>query len=131
MAFYLGKRALGDLIVYEAAQPLKRYRNSIFTGAIGPFLSRLGAFYYARCKQGNSNIQTPADAERLAREDNTGIWPTIREMIEAEMLMTSENLAATRLDLACEYEPDMHDQTPQWVGMFARELCELRCDSSM
>jgi hypothetical protein len=125
MAFFLGKRALGDLILYEAAQPLKRYKSYTFTGAIGPFLSRLGASYYARCGQGNLAIQTPADAERLAREDNSGAWPTIRELIEAEMLMTPEELEAFRLDLACEAEPDRHNQPAQWVGVIARELCDI------
>ena len=104
MAFFLGKRPQGDLILYEAAQPLKRYKSYIFTGAIGPFLSRLGASYYARCGRGNPAIRTPADAERLAREDNSGAWPTIRELIEAEMLMTGQEIDDFSCDLAAEYE---------------------------
>ena len=126
MAFFLGKRALGDLILYEAAQPLKRYQSYTFTSAIGPFLSRLGASYYARCGRDNPAICTPADAERLAREDDSGAWPTIRELIEAEMLMTPEALEAFRLDLAGEYEPEQHNLSAQWVGVMAHELCETR-----
>jgi len=126
MAFFLGKRLQGDLILYEAAQPLKRYKSYTFTGEIGPFLSRLSASYYARCGRDNLAIQTPADAERLAREDNSGVWSTIRELIEAEMLMTPEELEAFRLELACEAEPDRHKQPTQWVGVMAHELCETR-----
>ena len=126
MAFFLGKRLQGDQILYEAAQPLKRYKSYIFTGATGPFLSRLGATYYATRGRGNPAIVTPADAERLAREDNTGTWSVMREMIEAEMLMTPEDLAATRLDLACEYDPEIHQPSAIWVGAFAPDLCDAR-----
>lgn len=124
MAFFLGKRAQGDQIMYEAATPLKRYKTYTFTGATGPFLSRLGASYYARCGRGNPAIVTPADAERLAIEDNTGAWPIIREQIKAEMLMTPDELAATRLDMACEYDPDIHQTSAVWVGTFVPALCE-------
>ena len=124
MAFFLGKRAQGDQIMYEAAAPLKRYKSFIFTGAIGPFLSRLGASYYARCGRGNPAIVTPADAERLAIEDENGAWPIIREQIKAEMLMTPEELAATRLDIACEYEPDRQQSSAIWVGTLVPTLCE-------
>ena len=124
MAFFLGKRAQGDQIMYEAAAPLKRYKSFIFTGAIGPFLSRLGASYYARCGRGNPAIVTPADAERLAIEDNSGAWSFIREQIKAEMLMTPEELAATRLDMACEYDPDRHQSSAIWVGALAPAPCE-------
>ena len=123
MAFFLGKRIQGDHILYESAQPLKRYKSYIFTGATGPFISRLGATYYATHGRGNPAIVTPADAERLAREDNTGTWPVMREMIEAEMLMTPEDLAATRLDMACEYDPDIHQPSAIWIGAFAHDLC--------
>ena len=129
MAFFLGKRAQGDQIMYEAAAPLKRYKSYTFTGATGPFLSRLGASYYARCGRGNPAIVTPADAERLAIEDNTGAWPSIREQIKAEMLMTPDELAATRLDMAIclanrEYEPDRHQSYAFWVGILVPALCE-------
>ena len=124
MAFFLGKRAQGDQIMYEAAAPLKRYKSYTFTGVIGPFLSRLGASYYARCGRGNPAIITPADAERLAIEDNTGVWPFIRDVIEAEMLMTPEELAATRLDTACEYDPDIHHSSAIWVGALSPAPCE-------
>jgi hypothetical protein len=106
MAFYLGKRAQGDLILYEAARPLKRYQRYVFISALGPFLSALGAHYYARCGRRNPALRTPADAERLARTDDTGTWPLIRAQLEAESLLTPDELAAFRLDLACEYEPD-------------------------
>ena len=124
MAFFLGKRAQGDQIMYEAAAPLKRYKTYTFTGATGPFLSRLGASYYARCGRGNPSIVTPADAERLAIEDNTGAWPFIREQIKAEILMTPEELEATYLDIACEYDPDIHHSSATWVGVIVPALCE-------
>ena len=108
MPFFLGKRTQGDQIMYEAVGPLKRYKSYTFTGAIGPFLTRLGATYYAMRGHGNPAIVTPTDAERLAREDNTGTWPFMREVIEAEMLMTPEDVEATRLDMACEYDPDIN-----------------------
>ena len=126
MAFFLGKRLQGDQILYESAQPLKKYKSYIFTGATGPFISRLGATYYAIRGQGNHAIVTPADAERLARVDNTGTWPFMREMIEAEMLMTPEDLAATRLDMACEYDTDIHQSSAIWVGVLAPDLCEAQ-----
>ncbi len=124
MAFFLGKRAQGDQLMYEAAGPLKRYKSYTFTGATGPFLSRLGASYYARCGRGNPAIVTPADSERLAIEDNSGAWPIIREQIKAEMLMTPDELAATRLDMACEYEPDIYQSSAIWVGALSPALCE-------
>jgi len=40
------------------------------------------------------------------------------------MLMTPEDLAATRLDMACEYEPDIHQSSAIWVGVLAPDLCE-------
>jgi len=124
MPFFLGKRAQGDQIMYEAAGPLKRYKSYTFTGAIGPFLSRLGATYYATRSRDNPAIVTPADAERLAREDKTSTWPFMREVIEAEILMTPEDLAATRLDMACEYDPDIHHSSAIWVGVLAHNLGE-------
>ena len=124
MPFFLGKRTQGDQIMYEAAAPLKRYKSYTFIGATGPFLSRLGATYYARCGWGNPFIVTPADAERLATEDNTGAWPIIREQIKAEMLMSPDELAATRLDMACEYDPDRHQPSAVWVGTLVPALCE-------
>ena len=126
MAFFLGKRIQGDQILYEAAQPLKKYKSYTFSGATGPFSSRLSATYYATRGRGNPAIVTPADAERLAREDNSGTWPVMREMIEAEMLMTPEDLAATRLDMACEYDPDIHQPSAIWVGALAHDLCEAQ-----
>ena len=128
MAFFLGKRAQGDLIQYEAPGPLKRYRNYTFTGAIGPFLSRLGASYYACRGKGNPAIVTPADAERLAREDNTGAWPTmrstiVREMLEAEMLLTPAELNAWQFDLACEYDPDNPPPVAQCADPASLYLC--------
>ena len=126
MAFFLGKRTQGDQILYESAQPLKRYKSYIFTGATGPFISRLGATYYATRGRGNPAIVTPADAERLAREDNTGTWPVMREMIEADMLMTPEDLAATRLDIACEYDPEIHQPSAIWIGALSPDLCEAQ-----
>jgi hypothetical protein len=126
MAFFLGKRPQGDLILYEAAQPLKRYKSYTFTGAIGPFLSRLGASYYARCGRDNPGLTTPADAERLAREDNTGAWPAIRELLAAEMLLMPEELEAARFEVACEYEPDTIPPVAQSIELESLSLCDTR-----
>ena len=92
----------------------------------GRFLSRLGASYYARCGRDNPAIRTPADAERLAREDDSGAWPTIRELIEAEMLMTPEELEAARFDVACEYEPDNLPPVAQSIELESLYLCDNR-----
>ena len=38
--------------------------------------------------------------------------------------MTPEELEATRLDMACEYDPDRHQPSAIWVGVLAPYQCE-------
>ena len=101
MAIYLGRRPHGDLIQFECeGRPTRANTAGRFTSAIGPFATRLGASYYARYHC------IASDADRLAREDPNPAWQLLREQIEVEMRMTSEELAEWRQCLAEEYEPD-------------------------
>ena len=102
--YWLGKCADGSFIRYLSTQPMEAKGGRAFVGAVGPFLSRLGAAYYARRDAANPKILSPEEAERLAHEDNEGAWPTIRELIEAEMLMTGQEIDDFSCDLAAEYE---------------------------
>ena len=70
--------------------------------AVGPFLSPLGAAYYARREA--ESLLTPQQAERLAREDNQGGWPLAREQILLEMTMSDQEIIDTLCDMAAEYE---------------------------
>ena len=107
MAFYLGKRPRGDLILFQSSHtPTRQTADHRFISAIGPFASQLGASYYARYGQDNPVIRTCADAERLAREDPNPVWQMLREQIEVEMQMNAAELAEISFDQACEYEPD-------------------------
>lgn len=107
MAFYLGKRPYGDLILFQSSgRPTRQSTGGRFVSAIGPFVTRLGASYYARFGHANPDLRTCADAERLAQEDSDPLWQVIREQIEVEMTMTEEELAAARQFDAEEYEPD-------------------------
>ena len=107
MAFYLGKRSRGDLILFQSAHtPTRQNTDPRFVSAIGPFASQLGASYYARYGQHNPAICNCADAERLAREDPNPVWQAMREQIEIEIQMSATELAEIRFDQACEYEPD-------------------------
>ena len=75
MAYYLGRRAQGDLILFHAAQtPTKETHGLRFTSVIGPFKSRVGASYYARYGRDDPRIRTAEDAERLARAWNRPSW---------------------------------------------------------
>ena len=88
MAFYLGKRKQGDLILFHSAQPpTKESHGQRFTAVIGPFKSRVGASYYARYGQGDARLLTADDVERLAHAD-----PRMEQAI-VEAAMTREELA--------------------------------------
>jgi hypothetical protein len=107
MAYYLGKRLQGDLILFQSTgKPTRQSTAERFFSAIGPFATRLGASYYARFGHANSCLCTCADAERLAHEDPNPLWQVIREQIEVEMTMTEEELAETLQCESEEYEPD-------------------------
>ncbi len=88
MAFYLGRRKQGDLILFRSAQPpTKESHGQRFTSVIGPFKSKVGASYYARYGQGNPRLRNAEDVERLARAD-----PRMEQAIVEES-MTDEELA--------------------------------------
>ena len=91
MAYYLGRRAQGDLILFHAAQtPTKESHAARFVSVIGPFRSRVGASYYARYGQGDARLLTADDVERLARLD-----PRMEQAI-VEAAMIREELAIAR-----------------------------------
>ncbi len=105
MAVYLGRRPQGDLIQFECeGRPTRQNTAGRFVSAIGPFATRLGASYFVRYGQ-QAGI-SPADADRLAREDPNPAWQVHREMLEVEHAMTAEELAEWRQCEAEEYEPD-------------------------
>ncbi len=104
--FWLGQRDEGDFICYQADKPVKIWRGYRFTHAVGPFLSRLGATYYARYGHKNPDIRSPADAERWAREDDDPLWVVLRESIEANLTLTPDEIADCLQVEAEEYEPD-------------------------
>ncbi|HPO87264.1 MAG TPA: hypothetical protein PLN86_15590 [Candidatus Hydrogenedentes bacterium] len=88
MAYYLGRRAQGDLILFHATQtPTKESHGTRFVSVIGPFKSRVGASYFARYGRDDPRIRTADDAERLARAD-----PRMEQTI-VEEAMSEEELA--------------------------------------
>ena len=100
--YWLGKCADGSFIRYFSAQPMQARAGRVFVGAVGPFLSPLGAAYYARREA--DSLLTPQQAERQAREDNEGGWPLAREQILLEMTMSDQEIIDTLCDMAAEYE---------------------------
>ena len=100
--YWLGKCADGSFIRYCSSQPMKARAGRVFVGAVGPFLSPLGAAYYARRK--GESVLTPEQAERLAHEDNEGGWPLAREQVLLEMTMSDQEINDTLCDMAAEYE---------------------------
>ena len=104
MAYYLGRRAQGDLILFHAAQtPTKETHGLRFTAVIGPFQSKVGASYYARYGQGDASLNTADDAERLARAD-----PCMEHLIVEEGMTTEELSIALECDAQdqAEYSPN-------------------------
>ena len=102
--YWLGKCADGSFIRYCSSQPMQAREGRVFVGAVGPFLSPLGAAYYARREAESLSVLTPQQAERLAREDNEGGWPLAREQILLEMTMSDQEIIDTLCDMAAEYE---------------------------
>ncbi|MFZ5903194.1 MAG: hypothetical protein ACOYZ8_06565 [Chloroflexota bacterium] len=91
MAFYLGRRKQGDLILFRSAQtPTKESHDHRFVAVTGPFKSKVGASYFARYGRNNPHIRTADDAERLARAD-----PRMEQAIVEEG-MSEEELAIAR-----------------------------------
>lgn len=104
--FWLGKYADGSFVRYLAEKPLLSRRGRKFVGAVGPFLSPLGAAYYARRGIANLKILSAAEVERLAREDDEGAWPLVREQLLVEMSISTQELNDFLGDMAAEYDPD-------------------------
>ena len=91
MAYYLGRRAQGDLILFHSLHvPTKESHGTRFVSVIGPFKSKVGASYFARYGRDDPRIRTADDAERLARAD-----PRMEQAI-VEEAMSEEELAIAR-----------------------------------
>jgi hypothetical protein len=98
MPFYLGKRGEDDLILFHSAMPpTKQTHGHLYKAVIGPFVSRVGAGYFARYGRTNPEVRTAADAERLARADP-----------RMEQLLVEENMTPEELTIALEC--DAQDQ---------------------
>ena len=103
MPFYLGKRGEDDLILFHSAMPpTKQTHGHLYKAVIGPFVSRLGAGYFARYGRDTPDIRTAADAERLARAD-----PRMDGLIVEESMTTEELSIALECDAQdqAEYSP--------------------------
>jgi hypothetical protein len=103
MPFYLGKRGEDDLILFHSASPpTKQTHGHLYKAVIGPFVSRVGAGYFARYGRNNPQIRTAADAERLARAD-----PRMEQLIVEESLTAEELSIALECDAQdqAEYSP--------------------------
>ncbi|MCZ7547651.1 MAG: hypothetical protein M5U11_00645 [Anaerolineales bacterium] len=106
MAFYLGRRRQGDLILFHSAHtPTKESHGHRFTAVIGPFKSRVGASYYARYGRDDPHIRTAEDAERLARLD-----PRMEQAIVEESMSAEELAIARECEAVDQLEayPDHH-----------------------
>ena len=103
MPFYLGRRSEADLILFHSATPpTKQTHGHLYKAVIGPFVSRVGASYFARYGRDDPQIHTAADAERLARAD-----PRMEGLIVEESMTTEELFIALECDAQdkCEYSP--------------------------
>lgn len=90
MPYYLGKHR-GELTLFHSPRtPTKGSHGHLYEAVIGPFLSRIGAHYFARYGWNDPHIRTAADVERLARAD-----PRMDEAVTEEGL-TAEELAVAR-----------------------------------
>jgi hypothetical protein len=108
MAFYLGKRKQGDLILFRSANiPTQESHGQRFTAVIGPFQSKVGASFFARYGRNNPHIRTADDAERLARAD-----PRMEQAILEESMSDEELTTA----LECEAQDQFEFQSPSPQG---------------
>lgn len=91
MAYYLGRRVQGDLILFHSLHlPTKASHGQRFVSVIGPFKSKVGASYFARYGRDDPRIRTAGDAERVARAD-----PRMEQVIVEESMSAAE-LAITQ-----------------------------------
>ena len=106
MAFYLGRRKQGDLILFCSAHtPTKESHDPRFTAVIGPFKSKVGASYYARYGRDDPRIRTAEDAERLARLD-----PRMEQAIVEEGMSVEELAIARECDALDQLEASPNHQ---------------------
>jgi hypothetical protein len=113
MPFYLGKCAEDDLILFHSAMPpIKQTHGHLYEAVIGPFVSRVGAGYFARYGRNNPDIRTAADAERLARAD-----PRMEQLIVEES-MTAEELS---IALECDAQDQAEYSPPSTLPVFNRQ----------
>ncbi len=104
MAFYLGKRRQGDLILFRSSNlPTKETHGHLFTAVIGPFKSKVGAKYFARYLRAIVLPCTSEQIERLARAD-----PRMEQAIIEESLSTEELSAAQECDAQDQLEYSPH-----------------------
>jgi len=69
MPYFRGRRPLDDWILFGSQSlPTKETHGHRFTAVRGPFLTSLSALWFKFYGQGNPDVCTVADAERLARE---------------------------------------------------------------
>jgi hypothetical protein len=102
MAYYLGRRAQGDLILFHSIHvPTKESHGTRFVSVIGPFKSKVGASYFARYGRDDPRIRTADDAERLARADPRMEQAVVEEAMSEEELAISR--ACERLDQCFEF----------------------------
>ena len=113
MPFYLGKCGEDDLILFHSAMPpTKQTHGHLYKVVIGPFVSRVGAGYFARYGRNNPDIRTAADAERLARAD-----PRMEQLIVEES-MTAEELS---IALECDAQDQAEYSPPSTLPVPSRQ----------
>ena len=104
MAFYLGKRRQGDLILFRSSNiPTKETHGHLFKAVIGPFKSKVGAHYFARYGRDNPQLCSADEVERLARAD-----PRMEQAIVEESLSAEELAIALECDAQDQLEYSPH-----------------------
>ena len=113
MSFYLGKIGENDLILFHSTTiPTKQTHGHLYKAVIGPFVSRVGAGYFARYGRNNPDSRTAADAERLARDD-----PRMEHLIVEES-MTPEALS---IALECDAQDQAENSPIPTLPVFNRQ----------
>ena len=113
MSFYLGKIGEDDLILFHStAIPTKQTHGHLYKAVIGPFVSRVGAGYFARYGRNNPDLRTAADVERLARAD-----PRMEQLIVEES-MTAEELSIAR---ECDAQDQAEYSPPSTLPVPSRQ----------
>lgn len=113
MSFYLGKIGEDDLILFHSTTiPTKQTHGHLYKVVIGPFVSRVGAGYFARYGRNNPDLRTAADVERLARAD-----PRMEGLIVEES-MTAEELS---IALECDAQDQAEYSPPSTLPVACRQ----------